>query len=152
MGRGAKLKGAVTEAHVVLDLLLAPAIKELGLSIGEADVLTVLYLNPDPLLPGEIAAQLNITGPGATGRLNSLERRNYIQRLPNPDDGRSVTVHLTGPGEELASTVIEKKNSTIDDALIGRIGEYAADDLTKQLNDLIALIVSRLNEAEKSYR
>ncbi len=152
LGRGARLKAAVTEAHVVLDLLLAPAIKELGLTIGEADVLTVLSLNPDPLLPGEIAAQLNITGPGATGRLNGLERRGYIKRLPNPEDGRSVTVHLTESGEALARAVIEKKNATIDNALVDEIGDATADDLTEQLESLIALIVSNLDEAAASDR
>ncbi len=149
LGRGARLKAAVTEAHVVLDLLLAPHIKELGLTVGEADVLTILHLNPSPLLPGEIAAQLNITGPGATGRLNSLERQGHIKRLPNPDDGRSVTVHLTKRGEDLASAAIEQKNSTIDNALIGDLGEDTADDLIEQLSDLVALTVARLGDGDR---
>jgi len=150
LGRGAKLKAAVTEAYVVLDLLLATEIKALGLSVGEADVLTILYLNPEPVMPGQIADQLNITGAGTTGRLNNLEQRGYLQRVPNPDDGRSVHVHLTGRGRKQAEVVIRTKNTAIVNSLVERLGDEAIDDVVDGLNRVIATGSDILNSVNSS--
>jgi len=50
--------------------------------------------------PGEIAAWLHMSPSGITGRLDALERRGFIRRLPSPDDRRKVIVELTGEGRE----------------------------------------------------
>lgn len=139
LDRGAQLKAAVTEAHVVLTLLLTDDMRPLGLTVGEADVLTIACLNPEPLSPSEIAAQLNITGPGATGRLNALERRDLVSRVPNPDDGRRLTVHLTPAGRQLAENVIERKNAVIDRTLVDRLGPEPTDELVRRLTEVITL-------------
>jgi DNA-binding MarR family transcriptional regulator len=48
--------------------------------------------------PGEIAAWLHMSASGITGRLDALERRGFIRRLPSPDDRRKVIVELTEEG------------------------------------------------------
>ena len=50
--------------------------------------------------------------------LNTMEERGYIERRPNPDDGRGVLIFLTGTGKEKRSlsknTVLEFNNSIFD--------------------------------------
>jgi DNA-binding MarR family transcriptional regulator len=48
--------------------------------------------------PGEIAAWLHMSPSGITGRLDTLERRGFIRRLPSPADRRKVIVELTEEG------------------------------------------------------
>jgi DNA-binding MarR family transcriptional regulator len=48
--------------------------------------------------PGEIAAWLRMSPSGITGRLDALERRGFIRRLPSAGDRRKVIVELTADG------------------------------------------------------
>lgn len=48
--------------------------------------------------PGEIAAWLRMSPSGITGRLDALEQRGFIRRLPSPADRRKVIVELTEEG------------------------------------------------------
>jgi DNA-binding MarR family transcriptional regulator len=48
--------------------------------------------------PGEIATWLHMSPSGITGRLDALERRGFIRRLPSPGDRRKVIVELTEEG------------------------------------------------------
>lgn len=134
LGGGAALKRAVTEAHKLLDDLVANDMASLGLTIGEADVLTVVHVSDHAPVPSEIADWLSLTGAGATGRLNTLERRGLLERLPNPTDGRSVTIHLTSEGARLAAAVIDAKDSAVMTSLVSRIGPDLAATLTQNLD------------------
>lgn len=136
LGQGAALKRAVTEAHKLLDDLVANDMAALGLTIAEADVLTVVYVCDYAPVPGEVADWLSLTGAGATGRLNTLERRGLLERLPNPADGRSVTIHLTSEGTELAAAVIDAKDSAVMTTLVDRVGPETAAALTESLDAL----------------
>jgi DNA-binding MarR family transcriptional regulator len=49
---------------------------------------------------------LLLTAAGLTSRLNALEERHLIARLPEPDDRRTVRIQLTAAGEALVNTVI----------------------------------------------
>ncbi len=136
VGLGAGLKRAVTEAHVLLDTLLASHLEALGLTLGEADVLTVVHVSDHSPVPSEIASWLHLTGAGVTGRLNALERRGLIDRVPNPDDGRSVLIELTAEGRELAAQVLEVKDAVIERTVVERIGVDEANALTAALDHL----------------
>ena len=48
--------------------------------------------------PGEIAAWQQMSPSGITGRLDGLEKRGFIRRLPSPADRRKVIVELTEEG------------------------------------------------------
>src|SRR5215469_13179668 len=50
--------------------------------------------------PGEIAAWQQMSPAGITGRLDALEKRGFIRRLPSPDDRRKVIVELTEDGRQ----------------------------------------------------
>jgi DNA-binding MarR family transcriptional regulator len=48
--------------------------------------------------PSAIAAWEQMSPSGITGRLDALEKRGFIRRLPSPDDRRKVVVELTDAG------------------------------------------------------
>lgn len=48
--------------------------------------------------PSEIAAGQQMSPSGITGRLDTLEKRGYIRRIPSPADRRKVIVELTEAG------------------------------------------------------
>jgi DNA-binding MarR family transcriptional regulator len=48
--------------------------------------------------PSEIAAWQQMSPSGITGRLDALEKRGFIRRLPSPADRRKVIVELTEEG------------------------------------------------------
>ena len=51
--------------------------------------------------PTEIATWLHMSPAAITGRLDALERRGFVRRLPSPDDRRKVLVELTAAGRRV---------------------------------------------------
>ena len=50
--------------------------------------------------PSEIATWARMSPSGITGRLDALEKRGFIRRLPSPADRRKVIVELTEEGRQ----------------------------------------------------
>jgi DNA-binding MarR family transcriptional regulator len=50
--------------------------------------------------PSEIAAWQQMSPSGITGRLDALEKRGFVRRLPSPADRRKVIVELTEEGRQ----------------------------------------------------
>lgn len=51
--------------------------------------------------PTEIAAWLRMSPAAITGRLDALERRGFVRRLPSPGDRRKVIAELTSAGLQI---------------------------------------------------
>lgn len=81
-----------------------------GVHRGEGDVLFTLRRAGPPfrLSPTRLAASLLITSGTMTNRLDRLERRGLIKRLPNPNDRRSLDVELAPDGKRLVDEAIGK--------------------------------------------
>ncbi|NEK94197.1 MarR family transcriptional regulator [Modestobacter muralis] len=47
---------------------------------------------------GQLVARLQLPGPTATRVVDGLVDAALVYRLPDPEDGRRVVVHLSGPG------------------------------------------------------
>ena len=58
--------------------------------------------------PGELTANLLVTTGTMTNRIDRLEARGLVRRLPNPDDRRSIVVELTTPAVALVDQAIER--------------------------------------------
>lgn len=140
------LKAALTEAHKLINDLISTEMGALGVSLGEGDVLTVLYVAEHDPSPSEVADWLSVTGASTTARLQSLERRRLIERRPNPQDKRSVSLHLTPEGLRLAKKVVEAKNATVVNSIIERLGTSDAKQLTKSLQETVQIARELLTE------
>ncbi|MEZ5266286.1 MAG: MarR family transcriptional regulator [Acidimicrobiales bacterium] len=53
---------------------------------------------PHQLSPGQLVAATLVTSGTMTNRIDRLERRALVRRLPDPVDARSVRVQLTAAG------------------------------------------------------
>ncbi|ODT80008.1 MAG: hypothetical protein ABS76_17595 [Pelagibacterium sp. SCN 64-44] len=70
----------------------------LGLAPAHMPVLLGLEAGPQP--QKVLAERAKVEQPTMTATLNRMERDGLVQRLPNPDDGRSSLVALTEKARE----------------------------------------------------
>lgn len=146
MGLGAQLRGNIATVRKLLDDLIEGEVRALNLTLGEADVLTVTQLSrSDPPAPKLLAEWLSLTTAGIAGRLNSLEAKGLIERRPHHSDGRRLTVHLTAAGEEMATKILDTKDTPLAELLIAEIGRAKSEALNASLDDLIRVLRSHLD-------
>jgi DNA-binding MarR family transcriptional regulator len=69
---------------------------EYGLSFSQFAILKYLMLREGtPIRQVDIEKFFLLSNPTVTGILNNLEKKDLIERRPNPDDGRSKLIVLT---------------------------------------------------------
>ena len=89
--------GALKIASHALSHLYERWAEKHGLSEGRLGVLFRLYrCGPTPL--GDLATDLDSTPRNITGLVDHLERDGLVERVPDPDDRRSVRANLTEAG------------------------------------------------------
>ncbi|GAB2876181.1 MarR family transcriptional regulator [Pseudoduganella ginsengisoli] len=100
--------GRVKRCAALLQRKLDETFAQFGLSSWEFDVLATLRRSGAPycLAPTALFSTLMITSGTMTHRLKGLETRELVQRLPNPDDARSVLVKLTPAGLKLIDRAV----------------------------------------------
>lgn len=82
--------------------MLSEALRPLGITPAQGEVLTVLSSHP-PLTLGALGERL-VCETGSPSRLVSgLARLGWLRRTPAPDDGRAVRLALTEEGYRLAT-------------------------------------------------
>ena len=102
------LIGRLKRAAAVIARELEKVYGEYGLTEGSFDVLATLRRRGAPytLTPTELFSALMVTSGTMTTRLKNLENQGLIDRLPNPDDARSMLVRLTDKGKELIEQAV----------------------------------------------
>ena len=103
------LLGRLNEASQVMSReYLAPAYAEIGLKIGEFDVLATLVRSGPPykLTPTELYRTTMMSSGGMTARVDKLEKAGLVERCPHPDDRRALTVCITPKGLKLIKDII----------------------------------------------
>jgi DNA-binding MarR family transcriptional regulator len=85
-----------------------------GLNRGEVGVLGALRVigPPNQMSPTRLGRALLLSSAGITSRIDRLERRGLIQRVPDPDDRRGVLIELTGKGQELVDVAIRANTAS----------------------------------------
>lgn len=92
----------VTRLARHLDRARRGAFEAHDLEVWEFDVLAALRRagRPYVLSPGQLLAQTLVTSGTMTNRVDRLEIRGLVQRLPDPADRRGVHVRLTPRGKD----------------------------------------------------
>jgi DNA-binding MarR family transcriptional regulator len=72
-------------------------LRPLNVSAAGGLVLGILR-DRGPLSPSELGDRLIVTRATVTGVVDSLERRGFVSRSPNPSDRRSLLVEITPAG------------------------------------------------------
>ncbi|MWA00424.1 MarR family transcriptional regulator [Actinomadura sp. LD22] len=94
----------VAEAGVPVDRAAVPLLRALADASG-------------PLRPGELAVLLAVEAPHVTRQVQRLERAGYVERVPDPDDGRAQRVRITDAGLEAFERVRAAWRQWMADAL-----------------------------------
>jgi DNA-binding MarR family transcriptional regulator len=77
-----------------------------------------------------------LSSAGVTSRLDRLERRGFVERLPDPDDRRGVIVELTDAGLEIVDAAVEA-NTVSDRQLMERFEPQEIEALEGLLRKLL---------------
>jgi DNA-binding MarR family transcriptional regulator len=80
---------------------------EAGVAIDRASapLLRVLADAPEPVRLGALADSLAVEAPHVTRQVQRLERTGFVERVPDPDDGRAQRVRITAEGAEALECV-----------------------------------------------
>jgi DNA-binding MarR family transcriptional regulator len=109
-----------------------------GLNRGEAGMLSALRLAGPPhrLSPTRLGRGLMLSSAGVTSRIDRLERRGLVRRLPDPADRRGVIVELTDEGVQAVDAAVAA--ITVSDAqLLTRLAPEEAAQLASLLRKLL---------------
>ncbi|MBI5606784.1 MAG: MarR family transcriptional regulator [Deltaproteobacteria bacterium] len=85
-----------------------------GLNITPVQAMVLGFLaEEDQIIAGELGKKVELDSATLTGILDRLEAAGLIERKGNPDDRRSIKIHLTKQGKETgfeARKLIEEAN------------------------------------------
>ena len=70
---------------------------------------------PGQASPGELAQEMDVSNAGVTGRLDSMEKKGWLKRMPGADDRRRVEVEATAEGLRLWREAMALRGSAEDD-------------------------------------
>jgi DNA-binding MarR family transcriptional regulator len=128
----------VTRLARHLDRARRAAFTEHGLEPWEFDVLTALRRAGKPyvLSPGQLLTKTLVTSGTMTNRVDRLESRGLVVRLPDPRDRRGVQVRLTPRGKDAVDAALVDLLRREED-LLAALSPRQQDMLAKLLRTLV---------------
>ena len=129
----------VTRLARHLDRARRTAFEAHQLEVWEFDVLAALRRAGPPyaLSPGQLLAQTMVTSGTMTNRVDRLESRGLVQRLPDPTDRRGVQVRLMPQGLDRVDAALADLLHRERDLLEG-LSRTDQDELSALLRRLVA--------------
>ncbi|MDQ2631281.1 MAG: MarR family transcriptional regulator [Actinomycetota bacterium] len=123
----------------MIDARIGALAAEHGMTVGEGDILLTLRRSGAPyrLLPTQLTGSLLVSSGTMTNRLDRLERRGLVERVPNPEDRRSVEIALTDEGRELVDAVIGEHVAR-EQEMLAPLSARERETLTRILRKLAA--------------
>jgi DNA-binding MarR family transcriptional regulator len=117
---GTEIVGRIVRASSLVGRKVDANLANYQLMVGDFDVLAALIrADNGQLTPGKIQELVMISSGGLSNRINRLEERSLIRRLPDPNDRRGVIVELTEVGQnlvlEVAPTHLSLENEMIQE-------------------------------------
>ena len=90
-------------AYHFVDQALIRGLMDHDLAPGAFGVVFNLRLAGPPykMTPPQLHNPFVVTSGGMTGRIDKLEKREYVRRIPDPNDRRSLLVELMERGKEV---------------------------------------------------
>ena len=117
-----------------------------GLHVSHFSVLNHLVRLGDGRTPLAIAEAFQVSKATMTNTLARLGERGLVTLRPNPEDGRSKTVHLTEAGRAFRDEAIGGLDDTLDE-LAARLDVARLVELIPALAELRAVLDAMRDEA-----
>lgn len=135
------LIGHVTLASRLLTRAMEATIAEQGLSMAGFDVLATLRRSGEPytLSPSDLIDNTMVTSGTMTHRVDQLVKAGLVERVQNPDDGRSVLIQLSKRGIKVVEQTLAAHLATMEELTAG-LTDADANRLEKLLRKLIATL------------
>src|SRR5262245_55008494 len=117
------------------------AFNRFGLNRGEVGMLSALRVAGPPHVasPTRLARGLMLSSAGVTSRIDRLERRGFVRRLPDPNDRRGVLIELTDEGLVAVDAAVAA-NATSDRQLLDHLEPTELEQLEAILRKLLAVL------------
>jgi DNA-binding MarR family transcriptional regulator len=93
-------------------------------------------IDPQGTRPTELARRAGVTPQAMAEFVSYLEERGYLQRLPDPADGRGRIVKLTPRGRKAAEAA-SRAFAEIEAGWTGQLGEKRMQQLKAMLAELV---------------
>lgn len=94
-------------------------LRPLNLSSAEGNILLHLLTQGQEMGQEQLVEELDISKPGISRALSSLESKGYVTRHPDPDDRRARRVRLTGAARAIGPQVEQIYNQVYALAMQG---------------------------------
>ncbi len=135
----------VTRLARHLDRARRHAFESHDLEVWEFDVLAALRRagHPYVLSPGQLLEQTMVTSGTMTNRVDRLEDRDLVARMPDPADRRGVHVRLTPGGR----TLVDDALADLLDRERALLGDLSPAD-QEVLSDLLRRLVAPFEEPD----
>jgi len=93
------------------------------------------YIDPDGTRVTELAERAHMSHPSMSELVSGLVASGYVERVPDPSDGRARLVRLSRAGRRLQRRALEEI-ADIESAWLHRLGPRLARELPAALADL----------------
>lgn len=129
----------IKKSALVIEKMSNQALAPYELTHTQYKILMLLFRNPGkPIRQADIEAHLSMTNPSVTGIIQNLEKKEFVERIQNPDDKRSKLVKLTeravsmeeelySLGESLEAQVIRNLTTEESQQLIALLKKVLED-------------------------
>ncbi|HEY0934335.1 MAG TPA: MarR family winged helix-turn-helix transcriptional regulator [Trebonia sp.] len=111
------------------------ALRPLGLSIAQMEVLGALMLNESPPRPADLAQWLAVERSTMSRNLALMEKHGYVRTTETSPTGRSQRVTITREGQ-IALGRAEQAWRQAQDSIIGQLGGHSVATLDSWLESL----------------
>ena len=122
---------------------MAKTFSEYDLNLANFDVLATLLRSGPPyaLSPNELIASTMVTSGTMTNRIDQLTKSGLVERVKNPNDGRSVAVSLTKAGHKVIDSALAAHVITLS-----KLTSNLSKDEQKRLNDLLRKFLANFED------
>ena len=105
--------------HWCMDQSVTNALARVELTAAQGPILGYLAHREDPPCPRDIEQEFRLTHPTVSGILSRLEKKGFIQLLPDETDRRVKRIHLLEKGrqcsDEIKQTIFSNEEKLVRD-------------------------------------
>lgn len=129
----------IKTASIEFDKMANPILAEYDLTASQCRVLKFLYMQQTHSARiVDIEKECAITHPTVLGLLDSLEKKDFVSKIVNPEDARSKLISLT-PKAKGMQTELEMTVAKIDHAWVEKLSEQERKELQRLLLKLLRI-------------